>query len=86
MIAHGWRLSLWAADDEGWPSSHRNVQICGDIGNHKKHGHNQNHSEVNARPVPEIFLGTSRAGLLEFHHNGATKQRALLLSHLVPIP
>jgi hypothetical protein len=74
------------ADSEAWANSDRNLQICGDIGNHKKHGHNTNHSGLNPRLVPEIFFDTSRSGLVEFYYDGATKHRELLVSNLVPIP
>jgi hypothetical protein len=74
------------ANSDAWANSDRSLQICGDIGNHKKHGHNQNHSGVNPWLVPEIVFDTSRSGLLEFYYNGATKQRELLVSNPVPIP
>jgi hypothetical protein len=75
-----------AADSDVWANSNRTLQICGDIGNHKKHGHNQNRSGLNPELVPEISFDTSRSGLLEFYYDGATKQRELLVSNPVPIP
>jgi hypothetical protein len=75
-----------AADSDAWANSDRNLQICGDIGNHKKHGHNQNHSGVNPLLVPEIVFDTSRSGLLEIYYDGATKHRELLVSNTIPIP
>jgi hypothetical protein len=74
------------ADADAWANSDRNCQICGDIGNHKKHGHNQNHSGVNPQLVPEIVFDTSRSGLLEIYYDGATKHGELLVSNAVPIP
>jgi len=73
-------------DSDAWANNSRNLQICGDIGNHKKHGHNQNRSGMSPQLVPEIIFDTSHSGLLEFYYNGATKQRELLVSNPVPIP
>lgn len=85
-LNHYAKATKAAVDSDAWANSDRNCQICGDIGNHKKHGHHQNHSGVNPRLVPEIVFDTSRSGLLEFYYNGATKQRELLVSNTVPIP
>src|SRR5258708_11370166 len=75
-----------AADSNIWANSHRNLQICGDIGNHKKHGNNQNFSGLNPRLVPEILFDTSCSGLLEIFQDAATKQQQLLVSSTGPIP
>ena len=75
-----------AADSDAWANSNRNLQICGDIGNLKKHGHNQNFSGMSPRLVPEIVFDTSRSGLLEYYCDGATRQQELLVSNTVPIP
>jgi hypothetical protein len=85
-LNHCAKATKAAADSDAWANSDRNLQICGDLGNHKKHGHNQNHSGLNPRLVPEIVFDTSRSGLLEFYYDGATKQRELLVSNAVPIP
>lgn len=74
------------ADSDAWANSDLNLQICGDIGNHKKHGHNQNYSRMNPRLIAEVNFDTSRSGQLEFYFDGATKQRELLVSNPVPIP
>jgi len=75
-----------AVDSDAWANGNRNLQICGDLGNQKKHGHNQNASGLNPRLLAEIVFDTSRSGLLEFYYNGATKQRELLVTNPVPIP
>jgi hypothetical protein len=85
-LNHYAKATKTAADSDVWANSNRNLQICGDICNLKKRGHNQNHSGVNPRLVPETVFDTSRSGLLEFYYNGATKQRELLVSNPVPIP
>src|SRR5258708_5004910 len=85
-LNHYAKATQAAADSDAWANSDRNLQICGDIGNHKKHGHNQNHSGVNPRLVPEIIFNTSGSGLLEIYYDGATKHRELLVSNTVPIP
>jgi hypothetical protein len=85
-LNHYAKATKAAADSDAWANSDRNCQICGDIGNHKKHGHNQNHSRVNPQLVPEIVFDTSRSGLLEIYYDGATKHRELLVSKAVPIP
>jgi hypothetical protein len=74
------------ADTEAWANSNRDLRICADIGNHKKHGHNQNVSGLNPKLVPEIVFDTSKNGLLEYYYNGATKHSELLVSKPVPIP
>lgn len=74
------------ADSTAWANSSRDLLICGDIGNLKKHGHSPNWSGVNPRIVPEIIFDTSRNGLLELHYNGATKHAELLVTEPVPIP
>lgn len=85
-LNHYAKITNAGADCEAWANSDRNLQICGDIGNYKKHGHNQNHSGVNPRLVSEVVFDTSRSGLLEFYYDGATKQRELLVSNPIPIP
>jgi hypothetical protein len=85
-LNHYAKATRAATDSDAWANSDRNCQICGDIGNHKKHGHNQNHSGLSPQLVPEIVFDTRRSGLLEFYYNGATKQRELLVSNAVPIP
>ena len=85
-LNHYAKATKSGADADAWANSDCNLQICGDIGNHKKHGHNQNHSGVNPRLVHEVVFDTSLSGLLEFYYDGATKQRELLVSNPVPIP
>jgi hypothetical protein len=85
-LNHYAKATRSAANSDTWANSDRNLQICGDIGNHKKHGHNQNHSGINPRLVPEIIFDTSHSGLLEIYYDGATKHRELLVSNTVPIP
>jgi hypothetical protein len=85
-LNHYAKAKKLAADSDAWANSNRNLQICGDIGNHKKHGHNQNHSGGNPRLVPEIVFDTSRSGLLEIYYDGATRHRELLVSNAAPIP
>ena len=85
-LNHYVKATRSAADSDAWANSDRNLQICGDIGNHKKHGHNENRSRVNPRLVPEIVFDTSRSGLLEIYYDGATKHRELLVSNTIPIP
>jgi hypothetical protein len=75
-----------AINADAWANGNYYLQICGDIGNLKKHGHNQNFSGANPKAVPEITFDTSRSGALEFYCDGATKQRELLVSDTSPIP
>jgi hypothetical protein len=85
-LNHYAKATKAGADSDAWANNDRNCQICGDIGNHKKHGHNQNHSGLSPQLVPEIVFDTSRSGLLEIYFDGATKHRELLVSNAVPIP
>ena len=74
------------SDIEVWANGDRHLQICGDIGNQKKHGGNDNVSGLDPRVVAEVVFDTSRSGLLEFYYDGATNQRELLVSDAMPIP
>jgi hypothetical protein len=85
-LNHYAKATRAVADSNTWANSDRNLKICGDIANHKKHGHNQNHSGVNPHLIPEIVFDTSRSGLVEIYYDGATKHRELLVSNTTPIP
>jgi len=74
------------ADSTAWANSNRNTQLCGDIGNHKKHGHNQNFSGRSPKIADGVELDVSQSGVIELYYNGATKLRELLVSEPSPIP
>lgn len=75
-----------ATDSNAWANANINTQICGDIGNRKKHGHNQNFSGLNPRLADEVVFDTSKSGVVELYFDGATKHRELLVTNPVPIP
>lgn len=74
------------ADTTAWANGNLNTRICGDLGNHKKHGHNQNHSGLSPMLADGVELDLSKSGLIEMYYNGATKAQELLVSNLTPIP
>jgi hypothetical protein len=74
------------ADPTAWSARCHELKVCGDIGNHKKQGHNQNQSGMSPRLVPEITFDTSRSGVVEYYYDGATKHQELLVSAPVAIP
>src|SRR5438105_2875907 len=65
------------ADSTAWANGNRNTLICGDIGNHKKHGHNQNFSGLSPRLAGEVTFDTSRSGMIEYFCDGATNFQEL---------
>lgn len=84
-LHHYAKLSTFAADVERWANSSRDLQICGDIGNHKKHGHNRNGSGIKPQLIPEVIFDTSHSGVVEFFYDGATKHRELLVTDPLPL-
>ena len=85
-LNHYAKVTGSTADSTAWANRSRNTQICGDIGNHKKHGHSQNFSGLSPRLAEEVVFDMSQSGMSEFYYNGATKLGELLVTNPVPIP
>ncbi len=85
-LNHFAKATRAAVDTNAWANGSRDLQICEDIGNHKKHGHNQNFSGLRPQLAPTVAFDTSQSGLLENYYNGAIKHWVLLVTNPIPIP
>jgi hypothetical protein len=85
------RLKLWvkakgfAIDVEAAANKSRNLLICADLANWKKHGENKNRSGLAPR-IDYVTFDTSRSGGVELYFDGASKHQELLVANDVPIP
>lgn len=85
------RLHQWVkatggnADVEAFAKASQNLLICADLANKKKHGGNENRSNLTP-DVGNVNFDTSKSGPIEFFYSGAGKDKELLVANPAPIP
>lgn len=82
---HQWcRLTGVQIDVEGFAKQCPELLVCADLANWKKHGRHDNRSGHNPR-LGLVKFDTSQSGAIELFHEGATKEKELLVSQPVPL-
>ena len=85
------RLYQWvkasgrSADIDGFTKSSKELLICADLANLKKHGRNKNRSGLNPR-LANVDFDTSKNGTVEIFYDGATKAKEVIVERAIPIP
>lgn len=59
--------------------------IAADLANKKKHGRNNNRSQLHPH-LDLVAFDTSKSGQIEFYYDGSMKEKELIVSNPVPIP
>ncbi len=63
----------------------RNLLVCADLANKKKHGRNQNRSKLDPH-LGLVNFDTSKNGPIEMYNDGAMKHEELIVANSIPIP
>jgi len=59
--------------------------VCADLANKKKHGRNENRSQLDPH-LGLVSFDTSKNGTIEMYYDGAMKDKELIVAKPVPIP
>lgn len=73
------------ADLKGIADQSTNLLVVADLANKKKHGRNENRSQLNPH-LDLVAFDTSNSGPIEFYYDGAMKDKELIVTTPVPIP
>lgn len=62
----------------------RDLLVCADLANKKKHGRNENRSQLDPR-LGLVSFDTSKSGAIEMYYDAAMKDKELIVANPVPI-
>ena len=83
---HQWvRVLGGATDVDAFATCSKELLICADLANLKKHGRNENRSKLNPQ-LGNVDFDTSKNGHVEMFYAGASKDKEVIVQHPVPIP
>lgn len=84
---HQWTRRAHIRDNAwAYAGQSRDLLICGDLVNKKKHGGNDNGSGMDPWLDPVVSFDTSKSDAIEILYNGSLKELAMLVTNASPIP
>ena len=73
------------ADVDHVAKQSNDLLVCADLANKKKHGRNENRSQLDPH-LGLVSFDTSNNGAIEMYYDGAMKDKELIVAKPVPIP